>query len=464
MRELGRGHSIMFFAPVNVDRHIRSVAGKDKDPSDIIDTMDILHWAIRETWENIQRWAPHWVQQGMDHASRYTAWSSFCGEQLTSEELLDKWLQPEAKKLEDLYELRNSLNPDVLTSPDIRQRCIDLGVLSLWSVGMDEEQERELVYEVRRERQVERPLSVLPADHSIHRDVVDFVKTGVVPTRTKFFRARTEAFSPTFETLHATSAATDEAYIWSQSVLATMDFEETVKAPGKMDDYLRPVHWIVSAKRGSSHVLVILSPYEANLLLPEIRSSDKVHLHLYTPRINKLMKPCDDLALYSIPTVPNGWIPPSSFMDELSVFAGQLYLKDYETYIRLCRFLCVYARDLQGEEGIVAEPDGFIFPRNRNRLKHSGTRIAHTFSRTPIVALKALMDLRNRGIDLTSTHMGKLLRGQLLSEGDFGSRDYVRFILTFYFLDWVTDGLVTVAQDPKLPASNDSRQAVELNP
>ena len=415
MRKLGHGHSVMFFAPLDVDRHIRSVAGKD--PLDVIDTMDILHWAIRETWENIQRWAPHWVQQGMDHTSRYAAWSSLCRDQLTSKELSDKWLQPEAKRLEDLYEPRNSSNPTFLTSPDIRQRCIDLGVLSLWSVGMDEEQERELVYEVRRERQLERrPLSVLPANHLIHQDVVDFVKTGIFPTRSEFFRARTKAFSPIFETLHATSAATDEAFIWSQSVLATIDFEKTVNVSGKMDDYLRPVHWIVSAKRGSGDVLVILSPYEANLLLPEIRSSNNVHLHLYTPHITKSMKPCDDLALYSIPAVPDGWIPPSSFMDELSVFAGQLYLKDYETYIRLCRFLCVYARDLQGEEGIIVEPDGFISPSNRP--KHS-TLIAHTFASTPIVALRALMDLRSKGVDYTLTHMGKLLQGRLLSESDF---------------------------------------------
>ena len=417
MRMLGHGHSIMFFAPLEIDRRIRLMAGKDKDPSDVIDTMDILHWAVRETWNHIRRWAPHWVEQGMDHASRYAAWSSFCRGQLTSKELSDKWLQPEAKRLEDLYEPRSTSNPGFLTSPDIRQRCVELGVLSLCSVGMDEEQEREVVYEVTRERQVERPSSVLPANHSVHQDVVNFVKTGVLPTRSQFFSPRTEAFRPAFETLHATSAATDEAYIWSQSVLATIDFEETVRVSGKMDDYLRPVHWVVSAKRGSNDVLVILSPYEANLLLPDIRSSNKVHLHLYTPRITKSTKPCDDLALYSIPTVPDGWISPSSFMDELSVFAGQLYLKDYETYIRLCRFLCLCSRDLHGEEGIEVEPDGFILPKNRP--KHSTTLIAHTFASTPIVPLRALMDLRSKGINFASTHMGKLLHGRLLSESDF---------------------------------------------
>ena len=418
MRKLGRGHSIMFFAPLEIDQHIRTVAGKDKDSSGIIDTMDILHWAIRETWENIQRRAPHWVQQGMDHTSRYAAWTTFCRGQLTSKELSDKWLEPEAKTLEDLYAPRNPSHPTFLTNPDIRQRCIYLGVQSLCSVGMDEEQERELDHEVRRERQVELPPWASPAEHSIHPDVVDFVKTGVIPSQTTAFKTPTKTFKPVFKTLDATSAATDEAYVWSQSVLATTDFEQTVEVSGKIDSYLRPVHWIISAKRDSNDVLVILSPHEVNCLLPDIRLSDKIYLHLYTPCITRSTKPCDDLVLYSIPMVPDGWIPPSSLTDQLNVFAGQLYLKDYETYIRLCRFLCVYTRDLQGEREVFeVEPDGFILPKNRPR--HSRTQLAHTFSSTPNTAIRVLLALRNKGIDYSLTHMGKILHGRLLSEGDF---------------------------------------------
>lgn len=424
MRKLAHGHSIMFFAPLEVDQRIRSVAGKDKDPSGVTNTTDILHWAILETWVNIQRWAPQWVQQGTDHASRYTSWISFSRGELTSKELSDKWLQPEAKGLEDLYAPRNApVDAAFPISPAFRQRCADLGVLSLYSVCMDEEQERELAYEVAvsRERQVARPSSrVSPATHSIHRDVVEFVQTGIIPTRTK---TPTQAFKPAFRTLDRTSAATNEAYIWSQSVLATADFEQTVDASGNVNDYLRPVHWVVSAKRDSNDLLVILSPYEVNCLLQDIRSNNKVHLHLYTPRVTISMKPCDDLALYSIPMVPKGWIPPPPFMDELNIFAGQLYLKDYETYLRLSRFLCVYSEDLQGEERFEVEPDGFILPRNR--AKHPRVQIAHTFSSTPNVALKALMALRSKEIDYTSTHMGKLLHGQLLSKCDFDEQDSV---------------------------------------
>ena len=405
MRKLGHGHSIMFFAPLEVDRRIRSVASKG--PSDAIDTTDILQWVIRETCDDIQQRAPHWAQQGMDHTSRYAIWTNFCGDELSPTELSDKWLQPEAKRLEDLYGSCNPSNSTALNA-DIRQRCNDLGVLSLRDVSMDEEQEREVIHEAERERQVERPPRVLPATHSIHQAVVNFVKTGVVPTITPAFR-------PAFATLDTTSAAANEAHIWSPYILATTDFQKTVSSSGKSDDYLRPVQWVVSGYRAHDEVLVILSPHEANLLLPDIRSSDKVHLHLYTPRITKSMKPCDDLALYSIPAVPAGWTPPSSLMDQLNVFAGQLYLKDYETYIRLCRFLCVYAGDLQGEEGIEAGCDGFISPNNRPRHLPNDD----TFQTSPVDSLRTLMGLRRKGMRFSPTHMGKLLEGRLLSEDDF---------------------------------------------
>jgi hypothetical protein len=436
MRKLGHGHSVMFFAPLEVDRRIRSVASKV--PLDNIDPSDILQWAIRETCDDIQQRAPHWAQQGTDHTSRYDVWTNFCRDELSSEELSDEWLQPDAKRLGDLYGPQKTLSLSPLAVPDIRQRCIELGVLSLRDVSMDEEQEREVIHEAERERQVERPPRVPSATHSIHQAVVDFVKTGIVPATSKGFRQA-------FQILDVTSAATNEAHIWSPYILATTDFQKTVRSSSNIDDYLRPVMWVVSGKRAHDEALVILSPYEANHLLPDIRSSDKVHLHLYTPRITKSMRPCDDLALYTIPAVPAGWTPSSSLMDQLNVFAGQLYLKDYETYIRLCRFLCVYAGDLPDEEGIEVGCDGFISPNNRPSDWQNGN--VFTFQTSPLGPLRTLMGLRRKGMRFAPTHMGKLLDGRLLSEDDLDGYDDVCFIYYLFSRDWVTDHISTVMVD-----------------
>ena len=201
------------------------------------------------------------------------------------------------------------------------QHCEDLGTLSLCNVGMDEEQEHEIIHEVEceleRERQAGRPKGVQLVAHSIHQDVVVFVKTGTIPENSLAFR-------PAFKSLDGTSAASNEAHIWGQSVWVTMDFEKTIDLP-EMDDFLHSVQWFVSGKTSCENpALVILSPHEVSSLMSDIRMSNNVCLHVYTPRVTKSMKPCDDPPLYCIPVPPTGGTVPLPLMDQLNMFAGQL--------------------------------------------------------------------------------------------------------------------------------------------
>ena len=102
MRKLGHGHSVMFFAPPGIDQNIRVAVAKT-DPNTTITTIDILCWAIHETWADIEQRAPYWAQQGMNHRSRHDAWCHFVNGAFTREQLSDAWLQPELKSLADLY-------------------------------------------------------------------------------------------------------------------------------------------------------------------------------------------------------------------------------------------------------------------------------------------------------------------------------------------------------------------------
>jgi hypothetical protein len=410
MRKLGHGHSVMFFAPPEVDRNIRRIAAKT-DPNTQVTTVDILCWAIRETWTDIRQRAPYWAQQGMRHKSRYDSWSGFCNDDITPEQLSDAWLQPDLRPLADLYapcESTNAQSDLSALDPGIRQRCKDLGVLSLPSAQMEEEQEREVNREREREREVELPPKAEPAKHFLHPDVVSFVKTGIVPPLHSG-----NAFLPVFTTLEKSSAATREADVWSPLILATVDFCKTIKPEstrGTMDQYLRPIQWILSRKNDSDQVLVLLSPFEANRLMPVIRTSEYVHLHVYAPRTSQHMKPSDDLQLYSIPSLPSDWTPPWALIDQLNVFAGQLYLRDHESYLRLCRFLGVPTKELS---------NGPAIRWNLFNIPGSFEEMEITFSGSPLPSVMALLAIRSRGRPFAQTHMGKILHGQLLSEKDF---------------------------------------------
>ena len=408
MRKLGHGHSVMFFAPPKVDWTIRTLTAKTVLNIPVT-TVDILCWAIHETWADIQLRAPYWAQQGMNHKARYDAWSRFSKNEISSAQLLDAWLQPDSKSLVDLYAPRENENgPTVLSTldPGIRQRCKDLGVLSLPSAQMDEEQEREVHREREREREVELPPKAEPAQHALHPDVVSFVRTGVMPPLHS-----SSAFLPVFTTLEKSSAATRDTDVWSPHILATADFCQTIKpesTQGTTDQYLRLVQWILSSERAP--ILVLLSPFEADQLLPDIRVSEYVHLHLYAARTSQRMKPSDDLRLYSIPPLPSDWTPPWELIDQLNVFAGQLYLRDYTSYLRLCRFLGVPTKE---------SLDNTTVRRNLFNIPGGFEEMEITFSGSPLPAVMALLAIRTRGRPFAHTHMGKILQGQVLTERDF---------------------------------------------
>lgn len=446
MRRLGHDHSVMFFAPHEVDQSIRAVAAKE-DQNIPITTTDILRWTIRETWIDIEERAPYWAQQGISHKSRYDAWTGFCNDDLTREKLAEAWLQPETKTLVNLYapfqpqDAPNHLS--VLGDyPDIQDHCLDLGVLKFPESQMEEEQEREVNRELEREREGQQPHVVAPAPHTIYPEVVSFVRTGVIPPLHSG-----SAFHPIFTTLEQSSAATSEAHLWSPFVLATTDFCRTIdpaSCQGSMIQYLRPVQWILSGRRGSDPVLVILSPFEADYLMPYIRVSKHVHLHLYTPRTSKYMRPADDLMFYSIPPVPDGWIPPWDLIDQLNVFAGQLYLRDYESYLRLRRFLGIHKKDLHKNVGTAVRRN-LITPDVLEEIRD-------TFKDSPLPSVMKLLAIRRGGLPFAETHMGKILQGQQLTSEDFED------------LVWSNTGHDSIIAAPSMPPQSSKRGRDMTNP
>ncbi|KAG1751783.1 hypothetical protein EDB19DRAFT_1893122 [Suillus lakei] len=410
MRKLGHGHSVMFFAPPEVDRSIREVNNL-KGRGGGIHVSDILVWAMTETCSDIQTRAPQWLQHGMDYKSRHSAWSSFLSDHTSPTELARSWLQPEAKRLEELYAPAPTDNNALQTSLDeeLLERCSSLGLGNLLDNRLDEEQEREMVHEIEREYEVERPPPVPAAPHSIDEDVRYFIQTGCIPSGSR-------AFTAIFDTLTTTSAAFSGPQPWSRDAFfASRDFATTVLTAEQTDSYIRPVNWILSSTASGAQVLVIVSPFEVNVLLPDIRASKRVHLHAYTPRIIEMMKSCDDLRLYTIPSLPARWMPQDTLIRQLNVFAGQLYFPHKQAYVKLCRLLGIYTADLEDQGAFEIQSDGFIRPEHRP----PAADCLNTFQQSPIPMLKALFGIRRKGMGYLPTHVGKLLGARRLTPKDF---------------------------------------------
>jgi hypothetical protein len=223
----------------------------------------------------------------------------------------------------------------------------------------------------------------------------------------------------------------DERAVWSPSLLATAEFFRSVEASEKanLTIYARPVRWIVSARAASGgKVLVAFSPYEVNELLPLIRASKRVHLHVYAPRVVQTMHSFSDLRFYVIPRLPLGWSPPTVGMrSQLNVFAGQLYFEDYATYVELCAFLGISSPESERLYGstsrIEKHSDGFI-PRDRRKKTSDLERALESYNQrsfgaSPVHTLRQHISTRRNGMEFVRTHIGQLLHGRHLKKDDF---------------------------------------------
>ena len=125
------------------------------------------------------------------------------------------------------------------------------------------------------------------------------------------------------------------------------------------DAYQRPVQWILTRMAGDHTVthMVIISPFEAQELMPVIEKSTVVFLHLYAPRPSLAFQPLDDLKLYTVLPLPGHWYLPSDLILQLNLFSGQLFFRSFDEYKRACDFLGLA---WQAADGVEVEADGFI--------------------------------------------------------------------------------------------------------
>jgi hypothetical protein len=411
MRQLGKGHSVKFFAPGVVDRSIRSLIPSGMASGTAIQAIDVIRWAVHRTCEDIGHYLLHWAQQGLDHHKRFAAYEEYRSSGDVAI-LREAWLQSESRTLEQMYWIESGAQKrqEINRVPSLRNRMERLGVTTFIHARMAEEQEREVNHEVETGKPtagVERSQSpststVKSAQHTIHADILEFIETGSVPKSSAHI-------SPLLAPLNVVRslASTTE---WSPIPRATADFMTTILGSNHgegLTEYLRPINWILSSGSGKNSVVVVISPYEANKLLPLIRKSNKVRLHIYAPRVTLSMRSFSDLTFYAIPDLQTErWSAPAHVRTELNLFAGQLYFDSREEYENLCALLALSMAHPKAE---YSELDGFVPPAYR-------TGRISPFARSRIPILKTLTGLRWKGKGYHLTHMGQLLNGKPLGE------------------------------------------------
>ncbi|WDK18700.1 hypothetical protein CGRA01v4_09986 [Colletotrichum graminicola] len=411
MRKLGKGQSVVFCVPDEIRRKIEA---RKQDSHTPITVACILEWSISETFADLERGIWLWANQGRRYQRNNALWNEARtdGKTELSGEHADKFLEEEAQRIEKRYSPRNRFDGSEFSSDaehhvdDITKRLLQFGGLNPESTTFREEQERELSPEVEQERQVERPPAATPATHNIHPDVRTFISQG-------FYPPQSTAFLAAFRALSDTSAAKYyDVAKFNPGLLVTQDFARTIVPLGKdytADLFQRNVQWILasSTSSGTIKTAIIISPYEAQELLPDIQNSHCVSLHLYAPRPNIGYRALDTLDLYTTPRQSLNRVLPDLFLTELNLFSGQLYMKSTKEYLNICGYLGLRFPDQESSGS-----DGLSYSAN---LPSSEAASLHQFMRI------LLTKIRRNCQSIDKTHLGRILEYRALEASDFVS-------------------------------------------
>jgi hypothetical protein len=419
MRRLGSDHSVLFFASSEIRGKIQASIGKNKDE---LDSSDVLVWTMHETWAQIKDNGAHWASQGLNFDIRRTAMDKYNTGCLSLSALAKILREKEFRTFKELYGVRenNSLfewavGEDGLSERQrsIQAKCQEFGIALSRGSAMLEEQERELAHEKEEERQVERVSGNSPLKHAIDPALRPFIQSG----------STSSSFISFVDCLEGTSQGSSvltlsNSFFQSSNLRATEDFSRTIAGghiPGFMDDFLRPVRWILRSNK-RPNMLLLISPFEANELLPEIRRSDSARLHLYSPRVSRQVASLEDFKFFVVPQLRDSTLPPSRTIQELNLFAGQLFFRDKESLKEVCNMLGLHLGEIPEEVKGNVDVVGFVQDEPARQIL--GLRNC-AFRVSGVPFLRELMRWRRKGHGFALTHAGNILHGNNFRESEF---------------------------------------------
>ncbi|MCJ1462481.1 hypothetical protein MMC07_001083 [Pseudocyphellaria aurata] len=421
MRNLGHGQSIICFAPPEVHESILNLVQK---PASQIDISHVIQWTLEQTCRHIRRERALWTSRGLNHTKRRLAYDRLLlnagSEDATKivhcdgvEEFLDRVKDREALSLEEMYSGSKEKTEDLpYEFEDDIDDSIAQRLFSEWrkldkatqeTSKLHEEQEREVAHEIEQERQIQRPPEIEPKKHKIHQVVRNFILTGRLSSTR-------DGLKPAFECFQHTTA--DGLYFpaLETPVFATDDFIHAVHTT-PYDDYIRPVSWVLVGKGGALAEVLLLSPYEANELLPMIRDHPHVSLHVYAPRTSKSMFSFGRLDFLSTSRDPSRLA--ATTLIALNLFAGTSYFDSFQEYQEFCNFCDLIGGTATALSNSLVTNEGFVLPAGRSAEWDSA------FQKSPLPLIKALLGMRRKGDDWTDTHMGRIVDARVLREADF---------------------------------------------
>ena len=448
MRRLGKGHTLTFWAPLEVDALIRRQC--KLPPSINIENHHVVRWCFSNSISATQDGFFSWATQGLSH---FRVCKALYGEGRKSadvqpwhcREMAKYCVFPDCMTLDEMYgqvrnqqpitEIIQQRSHEVHKASSLVEQCRQFvpGV-HRFAQALDEEQEREMEQEIEEEKQVERPPIAKYSEEKCSDYLLKLVATG------HFSSAVAQAPSPPtslWQCLQKTSLSTKFKSMLSCSgfnsrhVLATKSFSEVVVCGPSLfgeafaDNYLRPVFWLLYVQpkqRCVEDYLLVLSPFQADrLVLEHLKGnwSGNVSLLMYSSPVRLQQSVMADwsctVAGKRIPrlcTAPNQL---QRYFTEVMLYSGGLFFgtnsKDMMAVMENLASLLQLSpgpRELT-DQRVSFSPDRELHSTSLAPIAKRPLTLRRRFSSDPILFLRDLLAMLRSADSCELSHIGSLL-------------------------------------------------------
>lgn len=261
-------------------------------------------------------------------------------------------------------------------------------------------------------REVKKPLHATPIKQQLlQKDVRSFAETGRLV-------AGSQAYQQAFLALRQTALGrrlgiSDQAT--TSRLFVTQDFSSVVVVQwGKpLDEYSRPVHWILWSP--ITVTALIISDVEADAVLPIVRDRNPACAHLitYAAPVTRAMLVFDTLKLYTVPPLPTAWRAPTWLVRDLGIFAGRLYF-DFDAQSHAVYQALGLPPPASTTEDATVEMTEMDLWQGLPFGEAPLERKEGPFSENPLLFMQEWLAVRRKGQDFSQSMMGELIRGRRL--------------------------------------------------
>lgn len=390
MRQLGKGHTIAFWASFEADIKIRETCGLTKK-NDSISNYHVIDFICansrRFETENTVHWAAaahNYVEKLVAHKLYKRSTSS-----KSMQQLYEKCVYNEFLTLNEMYGDKEDVLLTDISTKKFQKLMNQYGNCKIYKEivefiqyfddkvteklskqaknvkrfvhSLDDQQEKELEHEVEEAREVQRPQKSEPAKPRFDEDLILLIQNGISDDdilslsreRNQFIRSllrNKRSIIPLEEVLINTQlykSHKNNDSPWDERLFVTKDFIQVLYCFNEScDEFLRPVWWIASI----DDILILLSPYEVNRLLPHFRQSTKSTLYMFRPRLCKLHNDLLDETSLQITAKLNPSKIDVHASAQIKMFSGSMYFKNEDEQNAYCNFLGLIPRPRTREQ------------------------------------------------------------------------------------------------------------------